>query len=220
MALRRRPAGEASNHLELRWLMTVVMSVWEKAHVMRQVAIGKVSVSERLMTCREVQVTSKSGRSAVVRDEPGGCPFIGQVVSGMKAARARSAASARNLGRQVSTLSLLCRRWRHGGARGSAPGGGNREYRRVACWRTSGPAVEQRVRRAAPTTRQGLKPSTRSKRRNQRTTDKLASASRRPTPRSKDRHQNLHPSPEQDHFHAGYTDSPHRWVSEAVGGGV
>jgi hypothetical protein len=92
--------GEASNHLELRWLKTVVVSVEEKAYVMRQVGTGKASVSEPLLTCREVEVTSKPGRSAVVRDEPGGCPSIGQVVSGMKAARARSAASARNMGRQ------------------------------------------------------------------------------------------------------------------------
>jgi hypothetical protein len=64
-------------------------------------------VSEPLLTCREVEVTSKPGRSAVVRDEPGGCPSIGQVVSGMKAARARSAASARNMGRQgVDTLGI------------------------------------------------------------------------------------------------------------------
>jgi hypothetical protein len=96
--------GEASNHLKLRWLKTVVVSVGEKAHVMRQVGIGKASVSEPLMTCREVGVTSKPGRSAVVRDEPGGCPSIGQVVSGMKAARVRSAASAWNVGRQMSIL--------------------------------------------------------------------------------------------------------------------
>ena len=44
--------GEASNHLKLRWLKTVVVSVEEKAHVMRQVGIGKASVSEPLMTCR------------------------------------------------------------------------------------------------------------------------------------------------------------------------
>jgi hypothetical protein len=93
--------GEASNHLELRWLKTVVVSVEEKAHVMRQVGIGKASVSEPLLTCREVEVTSKPGRSAVVRDEPGGCLLIGQVVSGMKAARVRSAASAWNLGKQA-----------------------------------------------------------------------------------------------------------------------
>jgi len=29
--LRRRPVGEASNHLELHWLKTVVVSVEEKA---------------------------------------------------------------------------------------------------------------------------------------------------------------------------------------------
>src|SRR5690348_1953769 len=85
VALRR----EASNHLELRWLKSVVVSVEEKAHVMRQVGIGKASESEPLLTCREVEATSKPGRSAVVRDEPGGCPLIGQVASGMKAARAQ-----------------------------------------------------------------------------------------------------------------------------------
>jgi hypothetical protein len=33
-------------------------------------------------------------------DQPGGHPLTGQVVSGVKAARARSAASARNMGKQ------------------------------------------------------------------------------------------------------------------------
>jgi hypothetical protein len=46
--------GEASNHLKLRWLKTVVVSVEEKAQVMRQVGTGKASESEPLMTCREV----------------------------------------------------------------------------------------------------------------------------------------------------------------------
>jgi hypothetical protein len=44
--------GVASNRLELRWLMTVVVSVEEKAHVMRQVGTEKVSGSESLLTCR------------------------------------------------------------------------------------------------------------------------------------------------------------------------
>ena len=44
--------GEASNHLMLRWLMTVVVSDEEKAHVMRQVGTGKASASESLRTCR------------------------------------------------------------------------------------------------------------------------------------------------------------------------
>ena len=46
--------GEASNRLMLRWLKTVVVSVEEKAHVMRQVGTGKASVSEPLMTCRNL----------------------------------------------------------------------------------------------------------------------------------------------------------------------
>ena len=61
MALRRRPAGVASNRLVLRWLKTVVVSVEEKAHVMRQVGIGKASVSEPLMKRRNKEMTSKPG---------------------------------------------------------------------------------------------------------------------------------------------------------------
>jgi hypothetical protein len=52
VALRRRPAGEASNHLMLRWLKTVVVSDEEKAHQMRQVGTRKASESEPLSKCR------------------------------------------------------------------------------------------------------------------------------------------------------------------------
>ena len=41
----------------------------------------------------------ETGVSGCLRDEPGGCPPIGQVVSGMKATRAWSAAAAWNVGR-------------------------------------------------------------------------------------------------------------------------
>jgi len=44
--------GEASNHLMLRWLKTVVVSDEEKAHRMRQVGIRKASESEPLSKCR------------------------------------------------------------------------------------------------------------------------------------------------------------------------
>ena len=54
--------GEASNRLVLRWLKTVVVSDEEKAQVMGQVGIGKASVSEPLMTCRNKELTSKPGR--------------------------------------------------------------------------------------------------------------------------------------------------------------
>ena len=43
VALRRRPAGVASNRLMLRWLMTVVVSDEEKAHVMRQVGAREMT---------------------------------------------------------------------------------------------------------------------------------------------------------------------------------
>ena len=48
VALRR----EASNHLMLRWLKTVVVSDGEKASVRRQAGTGKASVSESLLMCR------------------------------------------------------------------------------------------------------------------------------------------------------------------------
>ena len=55
--------GEASNHLMLRWLKTVVVSDEEKAQGMRQVGIGKASVSEPLMTCRDQVDDIKTGTS-------------------------------------------------------------------------------------------------------------------------------------------------------------
>ena len=86
------PCGGASNRLELRWLKTVVVSVRGKG---ARDASGGDREGERERTADDVsrsrEMTSKPGRSAVVRDEPGGCPLIGQAVSGMKAARARSA---------------------------------------------------------------------------------------------------------------------------------
>jgi hypothetical protein len=42
----------ASNRRLLRWLKTVVVNEVEKAHVMRQVGIGKTSVSDSLLKCR------------------------------------------------------------------------------------------------------------------------------------------------------------------------
>jgi hypothetical protein len=55
--------GEASNHLMLRWLKTVVVSDEEKAQVMGQVGIGKVSVSEPLMACRDQEDGIETGAS-------------------------------------------------------------------------------------------------------------------------------------------------------------
>jgi hypothetical protein len=74
--------GEAPNHLMLRWLKTVVVSDEEKASLE---ASGGDQEDER---CRSVENQSdgiKTGVFKWLRDEPGGCPLIGQVVSGMEA---------------------------------------------------------------------------------------------------------------------------------------
>jgi hypothetical protein len=67
-------------------------------------------------------VDIETGEFKSLRDEPGGGLLTGQVVSGVKAARARSAALARNVGRPVSML--MAAGWL--ASRGSAPYGGNR----------------------------------------------------------------------------------------------
>ena len=75
--------GVASNRLMLGWLTTVVVSDEERRPVRCQVGTGKVSVSEPLLTCRKVFVGIEPGAGQSFRDGPGGCPSIGQVVSGM-----------------------------------------------------------------------------------------------------------------------------------------
>jgi hypothetical protein len=67
----------------LRWLMTVVVSDEEKAS-------GEVSggdrEGERERTAVDVSKTEdgiETGETKSLRDKPGGCPPIGQVVSGM-----------------------------------------------------------------------------------------------------------------------------------------
>ena len=65
---------------------------------------GKASVSEPLLTCRNSIDDIETGENKSFREEPGGCPSIGQAVSGMQAARARTAAPARNVGRRAMTL--------------------------------------------------------------------------------------------------------------------
>ena len=67
----------------------------------RQVGTGKASASEPLMKCRKIEDGIKTGVLMSARDEPGGCPLIGQAVSGMKAARVWSAASTWNVGRRA-----------------------------------------------------------------------------------------------------------------------
>jgi hypothetical protein len=66
-----------------------VVSVAEKAHVMRQVWAGKANVSEPLLKRRKRSGVIETGVQSLPREEPGGCLLIGQVVTGVKVARAR-----------------------------------------------------------------------------------------------------------------------------------
>jgi hypothetical protein len=84
--------GEVSNHRKLLRLRAVVVSVAEKAHVMRQVRAGKANVSEPLLKRRKRSGVIKTGVQSLPRDEPGGCLLTGQVVTGVKVARAGSGA--------------------------------------------------------------------------------------------------------------------------------
>jgi hypothetical protein len=61
------------------------------------VRVAKASGSEPLMTCRNSLDDIETGVEKLLRDEPGGSLPTGQVVSGMKVARAR--------------LRLLCGTW-------------------------------------------------------------------------------------------------------------
>ena len=72
----------------LRWLKTVVVSDVEKAHVMRQLGIGKTVRSPRFSgVAVDVsllnKVTSKQGLSRSAGMSLAGVRFSGQAVSGM-----------------------------------------------------------------------------------------------------------------------------------------
>ena len=71
-----------------------------------QAGIRKASESEPLTKRRKTTDDIKTGVCACLRDEPGGCPLTGQAVSGVKAARAWSAASAGNGGKRALMLRL------------------------------------------------------------------------------------------------------------------
>src|ERR1035437_5603530 len=70
--------------------MPCVVSDEEKAPPRRQVGIRKANASESLMKCRKPICDIETGAYALSRDESGGCPFTGQMVSGMKAPRSWS----------------------------------------------------------------------------------------------------------------------------------
>lgn len=130
--------GEASNHLMLRWRLVAVVSDEETAHVMRQVGTGKASGGEPLTTCRDQYLASKPVQPSSTGMSLADVPLTGQVVPGMKAARARSAASTWNVGRQVPIRSACVER--RGSARGSAPSSGICEVLSTDAAPVGGPA--------------------------------------------------------------------------------
>ena len=66
-----------------------MVSVAEKAHVMRQVGTEKANVSEPLRKCRKRSDGIETGVQLLPRDGPGGYLSTALVMSGTKVARAR-----------------------------------------------------------------------------------------------------------------------------------
>jgi len=77
-----------TTHKLLRLRAVVVSVVGEGVPLSASGDPMKANESEPLMTCRNAVDDIKTGYVSLSRDEPGGCLFIGQVVSGMEAARA------------------------------------------------------------------------------------------------------------------------------------
>jgi hypothetical protein len=71
VALQRRPPGQALNHPELRWLKTVVVSVREKAHKMRQVGTRK-TCQKRSTGVTRSGVAVEASRVSGVASKPRG----------------------------------------------------------------------------------------------------------------------------------------------------
>ena len=88
--------GQASNHPVLRWLKTVVVSDPGKRRGLIASGGDQEDVPEAsrpgdgracaVEASKILQTASKSGVLQALRDEPGGYPIIGQVVSGVEAA--------------------------------------------------------------------------------------------------------------------------------------
>jgi hypothetical protein len=130
--------GEASNHLMLRWLKTVVVSDEEKAHEMRQVGTRKASESEPLLKCRnQIRRHRNWGAWGCFRMSLAGarvlarwCPAWRRREPGLRLARGTWEGGCRHC---VPAL------W-GGWVRGSAPSGWNREALSTVAASAGGPA--------------------------------------------------------------------------------
>ena len=120
--------GEASNHLMLRWLKTVVVSDEEKAHRMRQVGIRKASESEPLSKCRnQIRRHRNWGAWGCFRTSLAGTRVLARLAP----------PPCRNVGRRTLILPAgPCGRE----VRGSAPSGRNRKALSTVAASAGGPA--------------------------------------------------------------------------------
>jgi hypothetical protein len=105
-----------------------VVSVTEKAYVIRQVRAEKANVSEPLLKCRKRSDDIRTGVRSLPRDQSGGYLFTALVVSGMKVARARFRRQRETWERLAPIRSVSCWRDRREGgpqaaetARGRVP---------------------------------------------------------------------------------------------------
>jgi hypothetical protein len=139
VALRRRPAGGGVKPSQAALVNDRRGERWGRRRGV--IASGGDREGERERTAEDVsKQVDDIGTGAVKwrRDEPGGCPSIGQVVSGMEAARVRCAASTRNVGRRLSMLLSGAKGCEI--ARGSASRDGNRGSLSTDATRAGGPA--------------------------------------------------------------------------------
>src|SRR5664280_1641896 len=74
--------GEASNRLMLRWLKTVVVSDEERRPGDVRWGLGRRPLLKHRKSLDDI----KTGVWCALRDESGGCPLTGQVVSGVEVA--------------------------------------------------------------------------------------------------------------------------------------
>jgi hypothetical protein len=104
--------------------------------------ITKASESEPLMRRRKRIGDIETGVESLPRDEPGGCLLIGQVVSGVKVARAWSGLLRGTrepvvpTGRSASGAGLSCGRW----SRARTPSSGNCEGESSCAGHRGGPS--------------------------------------------------------------------------------
>ena len=110
-----------------------MVSVTEKAYLIRQVRTEKANVSEPLLKCRKRSDDIRTGVQLLPRDESGGYLSTALVVSGMKVARARFRLQCGTWERLAPIESVVCWTGRREGepqaaetARGGVPMRGRR----------------------------------------------------------------------------------------------